>query len=84
MDPLIHSLTVRRFAMIQVRTAVWMFWGDPQFWNHIEPSYGGFQKWWYPEIINFNRDFPYKRLQTIHFGGIHIYGNFHIHMSDFP
>ena len=23
-------------------------------------SYGCFQKWWYPQIINFNRDFHYK------------------------
>ena len=32
------------------------------FSNGLKPptSYGGFLKWWYPQIIHFNRVFHYK------------------------
>ena len=36
---------------------------DPQFGQQGKPvgeRNGGFQKWWYPQIIHFNRDFHYK------------------------
>ena len=36
---------------------------DPQFGQRGKPvgeRNGGFQKWWYPQIIHFNRDFHYK------------------------
>ena len=30
------------------------------FSSHPGVIYGCFRKWWYPQIIHFNRDFPYK------------------------
>ena len=35
----------------------WVCWGfTHHFWKH---PYGSFLKWWYPQIIHFNRDFHY-------------------------
>ena len=39
----------------------------------IQPSFGCFRKWWYPQIIHFNRDFHINHP----FWGTPIFGNTH-------
>ena len=42
---------------------------------HMVPPYGGFLKWWYPQIIHFNRVFHYKPSIL---GCFPIFGNTHM------
>ena len=43
-----------------------------------ELTYGGFLKWWYPQIIHFNRVFHYNYCINHPFWGTPVFGNTHI------
>ena len=47
-------------ALITRNTRTRMFLGSPFPLQLVEQSIGGFQKWWYPKIIHFDRIFQYK------------------------
>ena len=34
--------------------------GEAPYFLNRKTTFGGFRKWWYPQIIHFNRDFHYK------------------------
>ena len=53
---------------------------DPDTYEFSEVVYGCFLKWWYPQVINFDRVFHINHT----FWGTTIFGNLHINLQFHP